>query len=81
MLLRGVRCWGGCLVLEGSAPRGVCFGGSAPGGLFRGGGIPACTEVDPPVDRMTDMCKNITFATSLRTVKIRVRCQMSIVLH
>ena len=25
----------------------------------------------PPVDRMTDTCKNITFATSLRTVKIK----------
>ena len=24
----------------------------------------------PPVDRMTDTCKNITFATSLRTVNI-----------
>ena len=34
-----------------SAPRGV------PG---RGGGIPACTEQTPPVDRITDACKNIT---------------------
>ena len=25
-----------------------------------GGGIPACTEVDPPVDRITDACENIT---------------------
>ena len=24
------------------------------------GGIPACTEADPPVNRMTDRCKNIT---------------------
>ena len=71
------------LLLGGSAPGGpaprgfcswaiyssgtVCFlGGSAPGG-----GIPACTEADPPpVDRMTDTCKNRTFATTLRTVKI-----------
>ena len=44
-------------------PRGV----PSPGGA---GGIPACTEADPPppVNRMTDRCKNITFATSLRTV-------------
>ena len=35
--------------------KGVCS-------LGRGGGIPACT------DRCNDMCKNITFATSLRTV-------------
>ena len=24
------------------------------------GGIPACTEADPPVNRMTNRCKNIT---------------------
>ena len=53
-----------------------CPGGvSGPGGClvhgstWSGGVIPACTEADPPpVDRMTDRCKNITFATSLRTV-------------
>ena len=44
--LGGVCSWGG-----------VCSGGSAPGGC----GIPACTEADtPPVNRMTDRCKNIT---------------------
>ena len=49
---------GGCLV------RGV----SAPGvGVVSH--IPACTEADPPVNRMTDRCKNITLATtSLRPV-------------
>ena len=43
---------------------------SGPWGcLVREGVIPACTEADPPpVDRMTDRRKNITFATSLRTV-------------
>ena len=74
---RRVSAPGGCL-LPGA---GVCSGGcllpgggvSAPGGcLVLGGGIPACTEADthtpPPVNRMTDRCKNITFATSLRTV-------------
>ena len=36
------------------------WGGMSPPG---GCGIPACTEADPPtVDRMTDTCKNITFA-------------------
>ena len=40
-------------------------GVSAPGG-----GIPACTEADSPVNRMTDTSKNITLAiTSLRPVK------------
>ena len=44
------------------------------GCLLPGVGIPACTEADthpPPVNRMTDRCKNITLATtSLRPVKI-----------
>ena len=31
-------------------------GASAPGGWT----IPACTEADPPVNRITDSCKNIT---------------------
>ena len=61
----GVPGSGGCLVLGGvCSGEGVCSGG--------GGGIPACTEADiPPVDRMTDRCKNITLATtSLRLVII-----------
>ena len=47
---------GGCLLLGGG---GVC-------------GIPACTEADPPpVNRMTNRCKNITLATTLlQPVKI-----------
>ena len=54
----GVPGPGGCL-LQG----GACFGGVW---------YPACTEANPPppVNRMTDRCKNITFATSLRRVKI-----------
>ena len=73
----GSRLGGGCLRGEGGClvPWGVCSwgvpgpGGSDPGGsLLLGGGIPACTDADPPVDRMTDTCKNISFATSLRTV-------------
>ena len=64
---RGV-CSRGCLLLGG-----VCsWGGSARGVFAWGGvcswgrsvcsgGIPACTEADaPPVNRITDTCKNIT---------------------
>ena len=48
-LLRG---GGECLVPGGVSPPGR----SPPGGGY----IPACTEADPPVNRMTDACKNIT---------------------
>ena len=71
---------GGCLLGGGlsapggggglSAPRGCLLQEvSAPGGVS---GIPTCTEADtPPVDRITDACKNITLAkTSLRPVII-----------
>ena len=57
---------GGCLVRGGAwswgvpGPRGcLVLGGPGPGG---GGGIPACTEADPPVNRITDACKNITLS-------------------
>ena len=71
----------GCLLLEGcllpgvSASRGVCSQGVSAWGVSapRGCGVPACTEADtpPPVDRITDACKNITLATtSLRPVII-----------
>ena len=60
-----------------SGPRGVYSGGSTQGGvcsrgrcLLLGDGIPA-NKPPPPVDRMTDTCKNITFAKErLRAVKI-----------
>ena len=67
-----------------SAPRGVPGPGGVPGqgGLLWGGvcsrgvcsregvGIPACIEAEPPpVNRMTNTCKNITLTTtSLRPV-------------
>ena len=37
-------------------PEGICLprGGVCPGG------IPACTVAGPPVNRMTERCKNIT---------------------
>ena len=67
---RGV-CSRGYLLWEGVCSGGVCsqrvclLGGvSAWGCLLLGGGgcvIPACTEADtPPVNRITDACKNIT---------------------
>ena len=62
----------------GSAPGGLVWGGLVLGGcllwggLLWGCGIPTYTEADPPVNRMTDRCKNITFATSLRTVTTSV---------
>ena len=66
---------GGCLVQGVSAPGGVSalgVGVCSRGGLVQGGGgIPACTEADPlpPVNRMTNRCKNIALATtSLRPV-------------
>ena len=63
---------GGCLFPGWgvSALGGACSQGGGCllwGGLLQGGGIPACTEADPPCGQ-TDRCKNITFATSLRTV-------------
>ena len=39
----------------------------ARGGTWSHGGVPG--QVLTPVNRITDRCKNITFATSLRTVK------------
>ena len=63
----------------GSAPGGLCllWGVSAPGG--RCVWYPTCTEADtpPPVDRITDACKNITLATtSLRPVKTAKSTQL-----
>ena len=41
----------------GTWSRGGCLPDLIPGG---GGGIPACTEAEPPVNRITDGCENIT---------------------
>ena len=57
---------GGCLVWGVPGPRGCLVLGNT---WSWGCGIPACTEEDPPCGQ-TDTCKNITFATSLRTVII-----------
>ena len=49
---------GVCLLLGG----GLLGRGVSP---WKGGGIPACTEqTPPPVNRMTDRCKNITLVTT-----------------
>ena len=87
LLRGGCLLPGGCLLLGvsapgGSAPRGVSAPGGAcllPGGICTQGvsapgggcGISACTGEDTPPCGQTDACKNITFATSLRTVNIR----------
>ena len=65
----GVCFWGGCV-----CPGGICSQGvSAPGGVCSGGVVSqhALRQTPPPVNRMTDRCKNITLATtSLRPVII-----------
>ena len=56
-----------------SAPGGSAPGGSTPGGICSGG----FASDMPPVNRITDMSKNITLAsTSLRPVKIQFRLTM-----
>ena len=72
---QGVHGPTGCMVPGGCAwSSGVCMvpgGCTVPGGCMvlgglgawyrdGGGGIPACTKADPPVNRMTNRCKNIT---------------------
>ena len=59
---RGYLLPGGFLLRRGVCSQGdVCSqGGLLSGGVSAPGGIPACTEADPPVKRMTDRCKNIT---------------------
>ena len=75
-LLRGAICLQGV-----SDPGGVCSGGGCSRGcLTRGGllqgGLP---QTHPPVNRMTDRCKNITLATtSLRPVIIHRSLQMGV---
>ena len=65
--LGGWCFWGGVC-----ASRGVCFGGCASQGVCSLGGVlPGGVCFRGCVPRgQTDACKNITFATSLRTVKI-----------
>ena len=74
LLPRGACFPGGCLLLGGVCSQGGYLlprGSASQGGLLPAGGIPACTEADPPINRITDTSKNITLATtSLRPVSI-----------
>ena len=60
-LSRGL-CWEvsvqGFFLYRDLCPRG-CL---CPGGLFRGAGLRPESRSPPPVDRLTDRCKNITFS-------------------
>ena len=75
----GVWFWGGsgpggCLFLGGF----LLWGGSGPGGVSAPGGVVSqhALRQTPPVNRMTNRCKNITLATtSLRPVKIKNLCR------
>ena len=81
LLLRGCLVPVGCLLLGGEVPgpRGCLVQGIA---WSWGWGCVASQHAlrqipPPPVNRMTDSCKNIAFATSLRTVKIQT-CELII---
>ena len=70
----GCACWGVCLPRGVYLPGGVpatggvpawgcaCLGGACWGGVPAGGGLPQTCP--PPVNRMTNRCKNITLATT-----------------
>ena len=63
--LGGWSAWSGGVLL---GPGGVLLGGVSLGGSPWGG-----FSGDPPVNRITDTCKNITLATtSLRPVKMEI---------
>ena len=59
----GVSAWGvwGCLHRGCLSVWGVCLGGACPGGCLPGGVSKHALGLTPPppVDRMTDRCKNI----------------------
>ena len=66
---RSMHWAGGCLHRGVSAKRGMLREVSAWGVSAQGVCIPACTgAAPPPVDRMTDGCKNITLP------QLHVRC-------
>ena len=66
--MRTVRCSG--RLGWGVSPQGVCV---SIGCLSMGGCPRGCTP--PPVNRITDRCKNITYSQlRLRTVKINLGC-------
>ena len=65
LLLGGGSALGGCLLWGCLLWGGACFGDACSWGVVSQHAL----RQTPPVDRMTDTCKNITFATSLQTVK------------
>ena len=72
---RGVPGPGGCAWSGGlgvPGPRGCLLGGGAWSRGVSAGGVVSqhALRQTPPLNRMTNRCKNITFATSLRTVNI-----------
>ena len=54
----------GCVPAPHWPYAGVCSRGMGVCSRGGGEGIPACTEADPPVNRMTNRSKNITLATT-----------------
>ena len=74
----GYLLWGGSAPGGVCSREGVCLGGCLLRGVSAMGGVclSACWDTTPradtpPVNRMTNRCKNITLATtSLRSVKI-----------
>ena len=83
----GVCFPGGCLLQGGGGLGGVCSLGADGGCLLCGCLLPgglvsqhALRQTAPPVNRMTDRCKNITLATtSLLPVKIMTAISKSLV--
>ena len=70
MSARGGVCSGGVCSGGVCSQGGVCSGDvSAARGV--GGGIPACTEPDRPVDRITDTSKNLAHNFVAAGSKIR----------
>ena len=71
--LGGVCSWGGLCLLGGSALGGCLLGGvsALEGGVSTLGGVVSqhALRQTPPCGQ-TDACKNITFTTSLRTLKM-----------
>ena len=80
---RGACCqWGACCRGGGCLVPGCAWSRGGGGLPAPRGGIPACTEADPPVDRMTDRCKIkvkikvISVEVENVNVKIKNRGQM-----
>ena len=70
---RGGVCSGGCLLQGVSAPGVSAPGGVCSGGCLLLGGVSHHALRQTPPRGQTDACKNITFATSLRTVNMNLR--------